>query len=114
MRRTVLVIMVFAIIVSLGLLAQDAIVITILASDTVELSKKYAAYDQAKAEWEAVRTHAVKRYSTEKTPCGLKFSARFEYAIPDACPEPHPYGGFLSSPVNGITLTQDNNSVGWK
>jgi hypothetical protein len=95
-------IFIFAILVVGCIYAQDAIVIAVCHSDSVELSKKYAAYDKAKTEWEASRAKAVKRYATDQTQCGLKFSATFEYAVPDTCPvyQPTWVGGVIWGPAN--------------
>jgi len=91
------------------LIAQDAIVIAVQHRDAQELAKKYATYDKAKTEWDAARTEAVKRYTTQETQCGLKFSSTFEYAVPAACPEYHsPWG------ISNTTPAAVNNGGDWR
>ena len=91
--------------------------ITVLPQDSLELSKKWIAYDKAKTEWDAARAEAVKRYATQETQCGLRFSSTFEYAVPAACPESRVQWWGLSTntvadPV--VLTTLDVNGGGWK
>ena len=99
-----------------GLIAQDAIVISLLPYDSNVLAKKYAAYEKAKVEWETARADAVKKYSTKDTQYGLKFSEAFEYAVPDVCPVYHSPWGITWSNANTVPLTTTLNSdvVGWR
>ena len=97
------------------LIAQDAIVISIRHQDSQELAKKWTAYDKAKTEWEAARAEAVKRYTTQETQCGLKFSSTFEYAVPAACPEYHsPWGISWSNLAGTATPAAVNNRSDWR
>ena len=102
--------------VGLVLFAQEAIVIRVRKSDAAELVKKYSVYEKAKADWDAARSEAVKKYSTKDTQCGLKFSETFEYAVPDVCPAYHSPWEITWSIANTapLTTTLNSNAEGWR